>query len=1060
MTVKTFIDRPLFSVVISVFIVALGVIALMTLPVEKYPDIAPPAIIVWASYPGASAETVQKSVVTPLEEAINGVEGMTYMTSSASNGSGSITVFFEQGSNADMAAVNVQNRVIQAQAQLPAEVLQIGVSTEKQQPGQLRIIALESPNGTYDENFLSNYFYNNLRPAILRINGVGKVEVWGAQYALRIWLKPDVMARHGLMPSDISAVLAEQNIETSVGALGENSDNAFQYALRYTGRKTEIPEFENLVITSLSSGEELRLKDVADIELGQSDYAFTNRINGHPGVMGAVHQVAGSNATKINLAIDDLLMEVEKTLPKDVRIVTFDNTNDFLFASIREVIVTLVIAIILVLIVVFFFLQDFRTTLIPAIGIVVSLIGTFAFMKVAGFSVNLLTLFALVLVIGTVVDDSIVVVEAVKARFDAGCETAYEASVQAMKGLSVTLFTTTLVFMVIFIPVSFMGGTTGIFFKQFGLTMAVAVGISFLNALTLSPALCALILKPSEVAGASSSGKKRSIAVRIKMVYEVTFNALQKHYRGMVRWILDRKGAVVISVTVAFALMVVLFKIVPTGFVPSEDMGNLFVEINTPAGYTMEKTRTVMNRLCDQIQELPAVEAVGGVVGVGSGSNGAFIYIQLKPWKQRKGYNNSSAGILEQINEILAKEHESQSFAMEPGMIEGYGGGGGFEFSIQDRNGTDIRALKEVTDRFVEKLMQRPEIGDIYSNYDINYPQYRLDVDASRCKKMNVSPVTVLNELGAYLGGDYASNFNKYNQVYQVTLQLRPADRIRPESLDQLFVRSESGEMLPISQFVTLTKEYMPQTLGGLNMLRSLDVSGNVAEGSSTGSAIKAIREVAAQELPVGYSVEFSGITREESRTGNRIVFIFIVSTLFVYLVMVALYESLFIPLAVILSVPFGLAGSLLFAKLFGVENNIYMQIGLIMLVGLLSKTAILITEYASEGRRAGLPLKRAALFSAKMRLRPILMTSLTMIIGMLPLLFATGAGANGSRTIGVCVVGGMILGTLGLLIYVPALFVIFQRCQERFKPLKYQRSEDTMIIQEIKSHEREEDVQ
>ncbi|MCR4965636.1 MAG: efflux RND transporter permease subunit [Bacteroidales bacterium] len=1056
MTVKTFIDRPLFSIVISVFIVALGIIALTTLPVEKYPDIAPPAINVWASYPGASAETVQKSVVTPLEEAINGVEGMTYMTSSASNGSGSITVFFEQGSNADMAAVNVQNRVIQAQAQLPAEVLQIGVSTEKQQPGQLRIIALESPNGTYDENFLSNYFYNNLRPAILRINGVGKVEVWGAQYALRIWLKPDVMARHSLMPSDISAVLAEQNIETSVGALGENSDNAFQYALRYTGRKTEISEFENLIIASLPSGEELRLKDVADIELGQSDYAFTNRINGHPGVMGAVHQVAGSNATKINLAIDDLLMEVEKNLPKDIKIVTFDNTNDFLFASIREVIFTLVIAIILVLIVVFFFLQDIRATLIPAIGIVVSLIGTFAFMKVAGFSVNLLTLFALVLVIGTVVDDSIVVVEAVKARFDAGCKTAYEASVQAMQGLSVTLFTTTLVFMVIFIPVSFMGGTTGIFFKQFGLTMAVAVGISLLNALTLSPALCALILKPSE----SSFATTRSITVRIKKAYEVTFSALQKHYREMVRWLINRKGIVSISVAVAFALMVVLFKIVPTGFVPSEDMGNLFVEINTPAGYTMEKTRTVMNHLCDQIQELPAVDAVGGVVGVGSGSNGAFIYLQLKPWKQRKGYKNSSAGLLEQINEILAKEHEAQAFAMEPGMIEGYGGGGGFEFSIQDRNGTDIRALKVVTDRFVEKLMLRPEIGDIYSNYDINYPQYRVDVDASRCKKMNVSPATVLSELGSYLGGDYVSNFNKYNQVYQVTLQLRPADRIRPESLDQLFVRSESGAMLPISQFVTLTKEYMPQSLSGLNMLRSIDVSGNVAQGSSTGSAIKAIQEVAAKELPVGYSVEFSGITREESRTGNRIVIIFIVSTLFVYLVMVALYESLFIPLAVILSVPFGLAGSLLFAKLFGVENNIYMQIGLIMLVGLLSKTAILITEYASEGRRAGLSFKRAALFSAKMRLRPILMTSLTMIIGMLPLLFATGAGANGSRTIGVCVVGGMIFGTLGLLISVPALFVIFQRCQERFKPIKYQESEDTMIIQEIKNYGKEEDAQ
>ena len=1031
MNVKTFIDRPLLSIVISVFIVALGVIALTSLPVEKYPDIAPPAINVWALYPGASAETVQKSVVTPLEEAINGVEGMTYMKSSASNGSASVTVFFEQGANADMAAVNVQNRVIQAQGQLPAEVLQIGVSTEKQQPGQLRIIALESPNGTYDENFLSNYFYNNLRPAILRINGVGKVEVWGAQYALRIWLKPDVMARHGLMPSDISAVLAEQNIEASVGALGENSDNVFQYALRYTGRKTEISEFENLVITSLPTGEELRLKDVADIELGQSDYAFTNRINGHPGVMGAVHQVAGSNATKINLEIDKLISEVEQSLPKDIKIVTFDNTNDFLFASIREVVVTLIIAILLVLVVVFFFLQDFRATLIPAIGIVVSLIGTFAFMKVAGFSVNLLTLFALVLVIGTVVDDSIVVVEAVKAKFDSGYKSAYKASVDAMKGLAVTLFTTTLVFMVIFIPVSFMGGTTSIFFKQFGLTMAVAVGISFINALTLAPALCALILKPSAVETMCTS----SLQSRVRTAYTTTFNALLKHYADMVHWLLGRKWVVAVSVAVAAVLMVVLFKMVPTGFVPNEDMGNLFVEINTPSGYTMEKTREVMNRVSDQIQELPAVEAVGGVVGVGAGSNGAEIFVQLKPWKQRKGYENSSTGVMEQINEILAEEHEAQSFAMEPGMIEGYGGG--FEFSVQDRNGMDVRTLKEITDRFLEKLQERPEIGEIYSNYDVNYPQYRVDVDVSRCKKVGVSPSTVLNELGAYLGGDYISNFNKYGKVYQVTTQLRPSDRIRPESLNQLFVRSESGAMLPISQFVTLTKEYMPQTLSSHNMFSCIDVSGNVAQGGSTGSAIKAIQEVAAKELPVDYSVEFSGITREESRTGNRVIIIFIISALFVYLVMVALYESLFIPLAVMLSVPFGLAGSLLFAKLFGVENNIYMQIGLIMLVGLLAKTAILITEYASQGRLKGLSIGQAALQSAKERLRPILMTSLTMIFGMLPLMFATGAGANGSRTIGVCVVGGMLFGTLGLLVTVPTLFAVFQKLQERFKPMK-----------------------
>lgn len=1032
MNTKTFIHRPLLSMVISVIIVLLGVISLLSLPVERYPDIAPPAIYVWASYPGASAETVQKSVVMPLEEAINGVEGMTYMTSSASNGSASITIYFEQGANADMAAVNVQNRVIQAQGQLPAEVLKTGVSTEKRQPGQLRIIALESPKGTYDENFLSNYFYNNLRPALLRIKGVGKVEVWGAQYALRIWLKPDVMSRHKLMPSDISAVLAEQNIEASVGSLGSNSDNVFQYVLRYTGRKTEVSEFENLVIASLPTGEELLLKDVADVELGQSDYDYINSINGHPGVMGSVSQMAGSNATKINLEIDKLLAESEKSLPKDVKIVTFDNTNDFLFASIREVILTLIIAIVLVLVVVLFFLQDFRATLIPAIGILVSLIGTFAFMKVAGFSVNLLTLFALVLVIGTVVDDSIVVVEAVKARFDDGYTSARKASEDAMNGLSVTLFTTTMVFMVIFIPVAFMGGTTGIFFKQFGLTMAVAVGISLINALTLSPALCALILKPMDGMGESLFAPTRSITNRIKRAYNVTFSALLKHYSSMVCWLLGRKWLSVGSVAVVLLLFGILFKLVPTGFIPNEDMGTLFADLTAPSGYTANKTFDMMNRTCDKIRELPEVQEVGGVVGVGSGNNSANIFIQLKPWKERKGKAHSSTAVMERINELLAQETEAQSFVSEPGMVEGYGGNGGFEFSVQGRNGQDAKTLHEVTTRFTEKLSERPEIGEVYSSYDVNYPQYRVDLDVARCKKMGVAPSTVLNEMGAYLGGDYISNFNKYNKVYQVDLQLRPSDRNRPESLANLFVRSESGEMMPINQFVTLIKEYMPQSINSFNMFPSIDVSGSVAEGSSSGRAIRAIQETAAKELPVGYSLEFGGITREESQTSGRIILIFLICIIFAYLVMVALYESLFIPLAVMLSVPFGLAGSLLFAKLFGVENNIYMQIGMVMLVGLLSKTAILLTEYASQARSEGMSLTEAALSSAKVRLRPILMTSLTMIIGMLPLMFASGVGANGSRTIGVCVVGGMLFGTLGLLAAVPVLFVVFQKIQER----------------------------
>ena len=1022
MKIKTFIDRPLLSIVINVMIVAVGIIALTRLPIEKYPDIAPPTVNVWASYPGASAEAVQKSVLAPLEQAINGVDNMTYMKSSASNGSASISIFFKQGTNADMAAVNVQNRVVQAQAQLPAEVTKSGVSVEKQQPGQLRILALESPGGTYDENFLSNYFFNNLRPAILRIQGVGKCEVWGGQYALRIWLKPDAMARYGIVPSDITTLLEEQNVEASIGSLGENTKRTFQYTLRYTGRKQDVREFEQLVLVSKNTGEELHLKDVADLELGQSDYSYSNRINGHPGVMGSVSQVAGSNATRINQDIDKLLADVKQSMPKDVCIVTFDNTNDFLFASIREVVVTLVLAILLVLVVVYLFVQDFRATLIPALGIIISLIGTFAFMAVAGFSINMLTLFALVLVIGTVVDDSIVVVEAVQARFDAGYRSARKASIDAMGGLTSALFTTTLVFMVIFIPVSFMGGTNGIFYKQFGLTMAVAVGISLLVAMTLAPALCALILKPA-------TGK--GLSARVRTAYNTAFRALLGRYGKLAMMMMNRKWLAVGAIASASVLTAVLMRVVPTGFVPDEDMGSLMVDLSTPSGYTMDRTEKVMVRLTDQIQQLPEVESVGGVTGFG-GANKAMIQIQLKPWGERSGKTHTSWAVSERINAILANEHEAESFANSPGMIDGYGRGGGFEMSITNKNDADLRTFFEVSQRFTEALNQRPEVTDAYSGYAIDYPQYRVDVDASRCKKLGVSPSAVLSEMSSFLGSNYVSNFNKYNQVYQVTMQLRPDERADVQSLDHLFVRSNNGQMLPVSQFVTLTKEYMPQSLSRFNMQSCIDLSGSVAKGRSTGDAIRAIREVAQKELPVGYGIEFGGITREESQSGSNVLIIFAICIFFVYLIMVALYESLFIPLAVILGVPFGLMGSFLFAWLFGVENNIYLQVGLIMLVGLLCKTAILLTEYASQCRAAGMTLRQSAYMAAKMRLRPIMMTSLTMIFGMLPLMFASGAGANGSRTVGVGTVGGMLFGTLGLLFVVPSLFVLFQTLQER----------------------------
>lgn len=1038
-----FIDRPLLSMVVNIMVVALGVIALTRLPIEKYPDIAPPTIYVWASYPGASSETVLKSVVEPLEQAINGVDNMMYMSSSASNGSASINITFKQGTNVDMAAVNVQNRIVQAQAMLPAEVLKTGVSVEKQQPGQLRILALESPEGTYDENFLSNYFYNNLRPAILRVPGVGKVEVWGGQYALRIWLRPDAMARYGVVPSDITQMFEEQNIEAGIGSIGENSQGLVQYTLRYTGRKHDVEEFENLVLVSKPTGEVLRLKDVADVELGQSDYAYSNRINGHPGVMGSVSQVAGSNATRINQDIDKLIEEVRQQLPNDIRIVTFDNTNDFLFASMREVSITLALAMFLVLGVVFFFLQDIRATMIPALGIVISLLGTFVFLYVAGFSLNMLTLFALVLVIGTVVDDSIVVVEAVKSRIDSGSSSYRSATVEAMGSLTAPLCTTTLVFMVIFIPVAFLSGTTGVFYKQFGLTMAVSVGISLLYALTLAPALCAIILK-------SPGRLQRGSAIDcVGKIYHKVFTALISRYAKVIDFHFRKRGITVASVTLAAAIAFLLFRIVPTGFVPDEDTGSLMVDVSTPPGYTQTATKEVVVRLSDSIQQLPEVETVGSVVGFGGANNG-MIEIQLKPWSKRRGSSHSSWSVASRINEILAHEHEAECFANSPGMIDGYGRGGGFELYVLDRNDGDIQAFQEVSNHFVASLDRCPEIADAYSSYRTDYPQYKVDLDVSRCKKLGVAPSAVLDNMSAFLGSCYISNFNKYNQVYQVTMQLRPDSRADLQSLDRLFVRSETGEMMPLSQFVTLTKEYMPQTRDRFNMMGCININGSVAPGHSSGDALRAIRKTAASDLPDGYSVELGGITREESLSSSNTVFIFIICIFFAFLVMVALYESLFVPLAVLLTVPFGLVGALLFAKLFGIDNNIYLQIGIVMLIGLLCKTSILLTDCASQCRRAGMTPIQSARFAAEMRLRPILMTSMTMLFGMLPLVFASGAGANGSRSIGAGVVGGMLVGTVGLLAVLPSLFVLLQKMQERFKPVRFSPTTDPLIAEEL----------
>ena len=1051
---------PVLSIVISVFIVLLGVISLTTLPVEQYPDIAPPTIGVMASYPGASADAIQKSVIAPLEEAINGVENMIYMTSDCSNsGMAQIFVYFKQGADADMAQVNVQNRVAQASGLLPAEVNQIGVTTYKRQPSTVRAFALYSPNGTYDETFISNYININIKPELQRVSGVGNVVVFGGNYSMRVWLNPSKMAQYGLVPADIIGVLSEQNIEAAVGSLGENFDQTFQYTMKYRGRRVTEQEFADMVITTLPTGEVLRLGDVAEMTLGLDNYNYTSIVNGAPGIAAMIFQIAGSNATQINLDIDKLFERLNNDMPDDLVLGTLENTNEFLFASIKNVVVSLILAILLVVLVVYFFLQDFRATMVPTIGIIVSLIGTFAFIKVAGFTLNLLTLFALVLVIGTVVDNSIVVVEAVQARFDAGYKSAYKASVDAMGGLTAALFTTTLVFMAVFIPVSFMSGTTGVFYTEFGLTMAVAVGISFISALTLSPALCAIMLRPNPEEGEGSK-----VAQRVRKAYHTSYNALMKHYTSAAMFFIRRKWLVWSSIAVTIGLLVFFLKTTKTGLVPDEDLGVILVDVTTPAGSSVQQTAHIMHKIDSCLADIPEMQIRNNVTGEGiisgTGNNMGMLIIKLKDWSER---DRSVREVMQDIYARTAQVHEANVFVLAPGMIPGYGMGGGFEFHVQDKAGHGVRELSEVTGQFLAALNQRPEIAAAYSSYNIDYPQYIVDVDAAKCKRAGISPAEVLTTLGGYYGGIYASNFNRFTKVYRVMIQASPEFVHDEASLKNIFVRTHgqmvngqmvNGSMAPVSQFITLQKVYDPLVLNRFNLYTSIGINGNMAQGYSSGEAINAIKEVAAQMLPRGYGIDFSGITREEEQTGSgNTAMIFLICIVFIYLVMAALYESFFIPFAVILSVPFGLMGSFLFARMFGLENNIYLQVGLIMLIGLLSKTAILLTEYATQCRMAGMSLKQSAFFAAKMRMRPILMTALTMVFGMLPLMFATGVGANGNRTIGAGAVGGELVGTLALLFIVPALFVIFQGLQEKVKPIReFKPSDDPLIQQELEN--------
>jgi HAE1 family hydrophobic/amphiphilic exporter-1 len=1050
MNIKNFIDRPVLSTVISIVIMLAGILGLMTLPIEQYPSIAPPTINVSTSYPGASAETIQKAVIAPLEEQINGVENMTYMTSTASNsGNVSISVYFAQGTDPDMAAVNVQNRVARATSVLPAEVTKVGVQTSKKQTSIIKAIGINSPDGTYDEAFLSNYFVNNIQPKLLRINGVGECTTLGSKYSMRIWMKPDIMAQHNLVPSDITAILAEQNIEASTGSLGENSNNTFQYTMRYSGRKVTPEEFEDLVILSTESGEVLRLKDVADVEFGNEAYSFTSEVNGFNGVAALIYQTPGSNATQVIKLIEEMLEEEEAKAPQGIEFVSIMNSNDFLFASIHEVIKTLIEAIILVILVVFIFLQSMRSTVIPLISIIVSLIGTFAAMVLLGFSINMLTLFALVLAIGTVVDDAVIVVEAVQAKFEAGYKSSYNATVDAMRGISSAVVTSTLVFMAVFIPVSMMGGTSGIFYSQFGLTMAVAVGISGINALTLSPVLCTLMLKPHDEHAAGGNG----FMARFRRAYDASFGALLNKYQRGVKFFIKRRVVFGSVLILCIAGMVYLFSTTKTGLVPSEDQGTIMVNVTTAPGSTLEQTDSIMEEVSDRISTIPQISSHCKVSGFGilsgQGSSYGTMIIRLKDWEERPEDTDNVNYISQQIMALCADIKDAQVIAIVPPMISGYGTSNGFSLHVQDFNGGDITDFYNVAMQFIAALNKRPEIGMAYTTYNVNFPQYMVDVDAAQCKRAGISPSEVLATLGGYYGGQYVSNINRFSKVYRVMIQADPKDRMDIESLDNVYVRVQ-GKMAPISQFVTLTKVYGPETYNRFNMYTSIAINGEAAEGYSSGEAINAIKATAAEVLPRGYGFEFSDLTREEESTSSNAVVVYGICFLLIYLLLASLYESYLIPFAVLLAVPAGLLGCLLFARMMNLENDIYLQTGMIMIIGLLSKTAILLTEYASERRRAGMSLKQAAMAAARARLRPILMTVLMMIFGMLPLMFSTGVGANGNSSLGSGVVGGMLIGTTALLFLVPSLFILFQWIQEKMSPVKFEGEIEPAVQKEI----------
>ena len=1119
MKLDNFINRPVLSTVISIFIVIFGLLGLMSLPIEQYPDIAPPTVRVTTTYTGANAQTVLNSVIAPLEEQINGAENMEYMTSSASNnGSATIEVYFKQGTDPDIAAVDVQNRVSKAASFLPSEVNQVGVITQKRQTSMLMVIGMYDPSDQYTTQFIDNYMSINILPQIKRVSGVGEAMAFGSDYSMRIWLKPDVMAQYGLMPSDISAALAEQNIEAAPGQFGEQGDQSFQYTLKYKGRLSEPKEFEDIILRASSNGDILRLGDVATVELGRLTYGFQNLNDGHIGSSAIIYQSAGSNATAVIESVEKLMDQARKDLPKGMVLMTTMSVNDFLFASIAEVIKTLIEAFVLVFLVVFIFLQDFRSTLIPMIAIPVALIGTFFLLYIFGFTINLLTLSALVLAIAIVVDDAIVVVEAVHAKLDQGYKSARKASIDAMREISGALISITLVMMLVFIPVSFLGGTSGIFYRQFGLTMAMAIGLSAVNALTLSPALCALFLKGHDDSKSlkermgeayteaahtmAETYKKRfkfppiittilliaaivflvlgwytfenvalsCVAVVVAILaligiftkdfldaFNKTFDKILNVYNHLVKWFCGHKIIGFGFVAIAVGVLVWLMSITPTSMVPTEDTGTIMGAVTLPPATSQERTQAVMNKVDSIIGSIPAVQSRTAITGfsfVGGQGNtyGSFI-IKLKPWDERDEDTESASAILGQLFMMTSSVKDARIMFFQPPMISGYSATNGFEVKLQDRTGGDLNKFFEVYQRFIGALNADPAIQMAYSNFNPTFPQYMVEIDVAKVKQAGLTQSAVLQALQGYYGGMYISNFNSYGKLYRVMMQASPEARVSPETLKQIKIRN-GVEMAPIDNFVKLTRVYGPDMIDRFNMFTAISITGTPAPGVSSGEAIATINAIAQQTLPAGYSFEYSGMTREEaSGSSGSTGYVFLLVLLFVYLILSAQYESYVLPWAVILSVPFGLMGSFIFARMFDIDNNIYLQIALIMLIGLLAKNAILIVEFALDRRKSGMSIFNSAIHGAVARLRPILMTSLAMIIGLLPMMFAHGAGKNGNQALGTGAVGGMLIGMILQVLIVPALFVAFQALQEKISPVKWKDKDVQEISSEIEQY-------